>query len=81
MWRRRVEAEILAKWPEVIVVMARAYDRPHTLTKEGADIPGVKRPEEGTDPLRALSRHLKEYYDPPMAVLFHPLGGFSVINL
>ena len=87
-WQRRIQSEILNKYPGVLVVMARAYDRPRTLDGPSGPVtvPGVSRPspEDMTPVLTSVRRALRTLYDPArpeaLVVQFHPLGGFSWVD-
>lgn len=87
-WARRVQSEILDRYPKVLVVQARAYDRTRVIDTDLGEVtlPAVERPtQEGPPPLTAIRKFLAQYYEqwaPPHSQVFHfhPLGGFSYIR-
>lgn len=87
-WARRVQSEILSRYPNVLVVQARAYERPREVDTDlgRVTIPGVIKPTEaGSLPLTEVRRFLSQAYEPDappqsMVIQYHPLGGFAFIR-
>lgn len=79
MWARRVATELAPHYPDARFILARAYARPHAL-ESGAVIPGIERPEDQSDPIRALRKWLALNYSPGIAVQYHPRGGFAWVQ-
>ena len=77
VWRKRVRDEILTKYPEAVVLIARAYNVPRIVetTYGKVAIPGVEKSDD--PPVQAIRRFLASEYRPGIHIQFVPFGGFA----
>lgn len=87
-WQRRVQNEILSRYPNVLIVQARAYERPREVDTDlgRVTIPGVRKPPQGpSQALREARKLLSQLYDPTaprhsIVIQYHPLGGIAYLQ-
>lgn len=76
-WAKQITSRITPRFPLVKIVQARAYGVVGEY--RGQALPAVAPSDD--DPIKAMLAYLRKNEPAPMILMFHPRGGFSVVNL